>query len=85
MNVTYDRYGRMNYNPDFHFNQKKPWTTTDEKFLIKMYEKIGPDEVSVSIGRTIHTVMQRAYTLRKEGRMPARLNRKNFRRNGREI
>lgn len=82
--VTYDRYGRMNYHPEFHFNQKNPWTIKDQKFLIEMYETLGPDEVSLSLGRTIHTVMTRAYELRKKGLMPKRSTSKNFRRNGRE-
>ncbi|AMO55665.1 hypothetical protein GZ77_08955 [Endozoicomonas montiporae] len=82
MEITYDKHGRMNYHPDFHFNQKKPWTTTDEKFLIDMYERIGPDQVSLYLGRTIHTVMTRAYQLRKNGLMPKRSIKKHFPRNG---
>lgn len=83
MQVTYDKYGRMQYHPDIHFNQKKAWTTTDEKYLIDMYEKIGPDKVSLALGRTIHTVMTRAYQLRKNGTMKQRSTRKTFKRNGR--
>lgn len=84
MKITYDRYGRMNYNPEFHYNQKKPWTIKDEKFLIEMYEKIGPDEISIYLGRTIHTVMTRAYELRKKGLMKKRSINQNFRRNGKD-
>lgn len=68
--ISYDRYGRMNYHPDFHPNQGKPWTTSDEKYLVENYEKFGPEQVSLELGRTIHTVMTRAYELRKSGRMP---------------
>jgi hypothetical protein len=67
--VTYDRYGRMNYHPDFHGKQKMPWTTGDQKFLIENYEKQGPEQVSLALERTIHTVMTRAYELRKKGLM----------------
>lgn len=69
---TYDRYGRMNYHPEYHQNQGKPWTTRDQKYLIEYYEKLGPEQVSLALGRTIHTVMQRASELRKRGvmRMP---------------
>lgn len=82
--VTYDRYGRMNYHPDMHENQGKPWTCRDQKYLIEHYEKFGPEQVSLDLGRTIHTVMTRVYELRKNGRMPKptkrawhrRLNRK---------
>lgn len=67
--VSYDRYGRMNYHPDFHGNQGKPWTTQDQKYLIDNYEALGPEQISFSLERTIHTVMTRAYELRKKGLM----------------
>lgn len=68
-NVTYDRWGRMNYNPMFHGKQNQPWTTTDQSYLIKNYELDGPEAVSLALERTIHTVMQRASELRKQGLM----------------
>jgi hypothetical protein len=68
--VTYDRYGRMNYHPDFHANQGKPWTTKDIKYLVENYDSAGPEEVSFTLERTIHTIMTRAYELRKSGQMP---------------
>lgn len=67
---TYDRYGRMHYHPDFHPNHKKSWTTKDQQYLIDWYEKIGPDQVSLDLGRTIHVVQQKACMLRKRGLMP---------------
>ncbi len=67
---TYDRYGRMNYHPDYHPNQWRPWTTTDQQYLIDYYEALGPDQISFDLGRTIHTIMTRAYELRKNGEMP---------------
>lgn len=68
--VTYDKYGRMNYHPEFHGKQKLPWTTTDQRFLIDNYESMGPEATSLALERTIHTVMTRAYKLRKSGAMP---------------
>lgn len=68
--VTYDKYGRMNYHPDFHGKQKQPWSTADQKYLIENYERFGPEQVSLDLERTIHTVMTRAYELRKKGLMP---------------
>lgn len=67
--VTYDRYGRMNYHPDMHENQGKPWSCQDQKYLIENYEQIGPEQISLELGRTIHTVMTRVYELRKRGDM----------------
>ena len=80
MDVTYDRYGRMNFCPEIHFNQGKPWLVSDEKYLIECYEKLGPDQVSMALGRTIHTVMTRAYELRKKGSMPKRTSKTSHRR-----
>ncbi|ELA9367436.1 hypothetical protein QUN99_003326 [Vibrio parahaemolyticus] len=68
--VTYDKYGRMNYHPAFHAKQGTPWTTTDQKFLIEHYVAMGPESISFALERTIHTVMTRAYELRKKGLMP---------------
>lgn len=67
--VTYDRHGRMKYHPELHHNQKKPWVITDQKYLIENYERVGPTESSLALGRTIHTVMTRVYELRKKGLM----------------
>ena len=82
--ITYDRNGRMNYHPSYHSNHGKPWLTADEKYLIEMYEKIGADQVAMTLERTIKTVMDRACELRKKGLMPRRTVKKNFPRNGRE-
>jgi hypothetical protein len=65
----YDKYGRMKYDPEFHGKQSQPWTTADQNYLIKNYELIGPEEVSLALERTIHTIMQRASELRKKGLM----------------
>ncbi len=67
--VTYDAYGRMQYHPDFHPNHGLPWKTTEQKYLIERYELDGPEQVSFALGRTIHTVMAKAYELRKLGLM----------------
>ena len=67
--VTFDRQGRMNFHPDYHGKRYTAWTTGDEKFLIENYAAIGPEQVSLALERTIHTVMLRACELRKAGRM----------------
>jgi hypothetical protein len=69
-NVTYDRYGRMQYHPDYHPNHGKPWKITEQKYLIERYVLDGPEQVSFALGRTIHTVMAKAWELRKRGVMP---------------
>ncbi|MCG6387530.1 hypothetical protein [Vibrio fluvialis] len=78
--VTFDKYGRMKYHPELHKKQGTPWTTTDEKYLINHYATMGAEEVSFALERTIHTVMTRAYELRKKGLMSKPAKRKNHRR-----
>lgn len=79
---TYDQQGRMKYHPDYHQNQGKPWTSSDQKYLIECYEQLGPEQISFALGRTITTVMQRASVLRKQGEMPMPTKRVHHRRIG---
>lgn len=67
--VTYDKYGRMQYHPDYHAKHGTPWTTGDEKYLIENYYALGPEQVSFALERTVHTVMTRAFRLRDAGQM----------------
>ena len=69
---TFDRFGRMQFHPDFHPNHGKPWKTGEEQYLIDYYGKLGPEQVSLELGRTIHTVMQYARKLRRSGRLRSR-------------
>lgn len=78
--LSFDSHGRMRYHPEIHTKQGLPWTTLDEKHLIEFYEKLGPEQISFELGRTIHTVMTKAYNLRKAGRMKKRQTTKLFRR-----
>lgn len=68
--VTYDRHGRMNFHPEIHLRQMEPWTVKDQAYLVENYALLGPEKVSFALERTIHTVMTRAYELRKKGDMP---------------
>lgn len=68
--ITYDRHGRMNYHPEIHLKQMEPWSIEDQAYLIENYVLLGPEKVSFALERTIHTVMTRAYDLRKKGVMP---------------
>lgn len=68
--IQFDRYGRMQYHPEFHAKHKQPWTTTDQAFLIENYDTMGPEKVSLALERTIHTVYQRVCYLRRVGIMP---------------
>jgi len=78
--VAYDRYGRMQYHPEFHARQKLPWTTSEERYLIDNYATLGPEAISFALERTIHTVMTRAYELRKKSVMQKSLKKQPHRR-----
>lgn len=70
MPITFDKYGRMRYHPDFHENHGKPMTTSDRKFLIENYETMGPEQCSLALGRTIEAIYAYATNLRRQGLMP---------------
>lgn len=80
MEVIYDHFGRMKYNPEFHINTGKAWSTNDEQYLIDWYDIIGPEEMSFALERTIISVMQKVTVLRKEGVMKKPLKRANSKR-----
>ena len=67
--LEYDEQGRMKYNPDLHFNQGKFWSKEDLEYLIKWYDIIGVEEMSLALGRTEFTVTDKVYKLRKRGLM----------------
>jgi transposase len=67
--VEYDAFGRMKYNPDYHFNQGTSWSAEDKKYLIEWLDKIGLEEMSLALGRTETTISEMARKLRKKGKM----------------
>jgi hypothetical protein len=75
--ISFDPQGRMKYHPDFHGNQKLPWTVQDQKYLIENYDLLGPEQISLALERTINTVMRRACNLRKQGLMTKPAKRSN--------
>lgn len=61
---------RMEYNPTFHDRQGEEWSVDDECYLINWYDKIGAVEISLAIGKTVGTIMNKVHWLRKYGLMP---------------
>jgi hypothetical protein len=68
--VRYDKTGKMLYHPQLHGKRWRPWTTSEQAFLIENYEHLGPEQVSLALERTMQTVMTRVYELRRAGQMP---------------
>lgn len=67
--MAFDKYGRRLYDPELHGEHSKPWSEEDTQYLIDWYYKLGPDEISFELGRTLTAVQQRAHVLRKSGRL----------------
>lgn len=67
--IEYDRLGRMRYNPIFHSRTGQQWTQSDLDYITQWYDKIGPDEISYALERTIKSVMTKATELKKKGKM----------------
>jgi hypothetical protein len=64
--ITFDKQGRMQYNPSFHTNHGKPFSVSDLIYLCKYYTIDGPRTIGFALGKTEHTIMGRVAILRKE-------------------
>lgn len=65
--VEYDKAGRMKYNPEFHENNGKGWTTEELIYLVKMKDSMTWADLSLALGRTHSATAQAYYKLKKEG------------------
>lgn len=70
MKITYDKQGRMNYNPKFHRKHGTAWTLEDLTYLIEWHDIIGAEEMSFTLERTARSVSQKVVELRARGMMP---------------
>lgn len=66
MEVTYDKCGRMNYNPELHFNQGESWSDEELEYLINWYYIIGVEEMSLALGRTEKSVTTKVCSLKRK-------------------
>lgn len=41
------------YNPEFHFNHKKPWLTTEIQYLKEMRDSKSLQDISLALGEHI--------------------------------
>lgn len=65
--ITFDRVGRMKYNPDFHPNSGKPFTQSDLEYLCKYYYIDGVKSMAYAMGRTERVIAGKVYKLKVEG------------------
>lgn len=66
--VTYDRLGRMDYNPEFHHNHCTKFTEADLEYMCKFYEVDPIQRLSMALGRTEKTIRNRVRELRVKGK-----------------
>ncbi|WP_071058780.1 hypothetical protein [Pelistega sp. MC2] len=78
--MNFDKYGRMQYHPEYHKNHRKPMLLSDQKWLIENYEIMGAEQCSFILERTIHSIYTIVTSLRKKGLMKKPLKRQWSRR-----
>ncbi|WP_238600709.1 DNA-entry nuclease [Metasolibacillus meyeri] len=62
--VTYDKQGRMNYHPEYHFAHGKPFEEKELEYLCKFYESDGAANISFALGRTESTLREKVRALK---------------------
>lgn len=67
MNIQYDKWGRIEYNPKIHFNHGRPMSSYDKMYLCKFYDVDGPVSISYALGRTESSLAQIISDMRKNG------------------
>jgi len=65
--VKFDRQGRMKYNPDYHPNHGKPFTTDELIYICKFNEVDGARSLSLALGRTEMTIANKIFELKRYG------------------
>lgn len=58
---------RIRYNPEFHNNHYKAWTTNDIIYLCGMWRDSSMRDISLALGRTEGTCSAMIYRLKKRG------------------
>jgi hypothetical protein len=75
MNQTYIEDGleysvsnhRMKYNPEYHENHGKPFTTQELIYMCSMWSGTKKSNIALALGRTHGTVLSKVYLLKKNG------------------
>lgn len=57
--ITFDRFNRMKFHPDFHPNQGKPYTTEELEYLCRFYDHNPNDSICTWSNRTSDSMMMR--------------------------
>lgn len=66
--LEFDQFGRMKYNPDFHFNHGKVMSEDDLMYLCKFWGLESVKSLSLGLGKTEMTLASLITKLKKDGR-----------------
>ena len=58
---------RMRYNPEFHENHGKPFTTKELAYMCSVYHSKKKADIAMALGRTHSTILSKAHELKKAG------------------
>lgn len=58
---------RMRYNPEFHENHGKPWSTEDLAYMCSSWDAHKKADIAMAVGRTHTTILTKVHKLRKSG------------------
>ncbi|MCY9547306.1 DNA-entry nuclease [Lysinibacillus xylanilyticus] len=65
--INYDRYGRLHFNPLYHFSQGSCFTESDLEYICKYYDYDGAKSISLAVGKTEYSIQSKVHKLRKNG------------------
>lgn len=65
--IKYDKYGRIEYDPELHSNTGKQWNKEDLDYLINWHGKIERKEMSLALERTEGSISFKVSQLKKKG------------------
>ena len=68
MPITYDRFGRMKYHPDYHVNHGKDYTIKELSYICKYYKPGHVKTLALDVGRTETSIRELVCRLRRLGK-----------------
>lgn len=67
--MTYDKWGRMHYNPYYHENYNQRMSEEDKAYLCTFYKRGEIKTIALALGKTDKAVYQMYGHLKKRGKI----------------
>lgn len=67
--LTFDSVGRMDFHPDYHPNNGKPYTAEEYEYICKFSDFDGLRSVSYALGRTEKSIAVRLQMIKRDGKV----------------